>query len=126
KQPLAGFSRSGPDRFVFAGILENSMLGREALLGFIESRRFCRGVVESLHRADGIILVSVRRGVAQRFDPIACKYGGVLLCASLRGRDHRPPWAVESRDRTAARARRIHDQLPLRRDAIAPAGELGA
>ena len=124
KQPFAGFGGSGAYRFVFARILEDGMFGRQALLRIVESGCFRRGILERLDRADRIVLVHVRCGVAERFDPIAGEYGGVFLGAAFRGCDHRAAGPVERRDGTSAGARGIHDQLALRRNAIAPGRQL--
>ena len=65
-------------------------------------------------RADSVILVEVRGGIAQCFHPIAREDRGVFLRAGFRGGNYRAPGLFERTDGAAAGAGGVDDQLAAR------------
>ena len=87
-KPFAALGRGRAHRLAFAGVLENGMLGGQALLRFVELGGLAIGVLKGLHRADRFVLVRIGGRVVQRLDPVARKHGGIFLRAALGGGDH--------------------------------------
>src|SRR6185437_10345933 len=117
--------RGGPERDRAPGLGKDRMLGREPLLGLVELRRLGGGVLECLQRADRIVLVGVRGGIAQRVDPVAREHGRVLLRTALGGGDDYSALVLQRGHRSAAGDGRVDDQLMAGRDLVAQLGERG-
>ena len=113
-QSFAVFGRGRFDAFAFAGVFNQGMLGRQALeiLEKLCGLRF--GVTEGLERGDDFVLVGVGCRIAERFDKIARKNGGVGFGAGLGRSDHHALGLLEDRERAAARAGHINHQLVRR------------
>ena len=59
--------------FAFAGVLDQRMLGGQALLGFEKLRGLLLGVAKRFERADDFVLVGVGGRIAQRFNPSSAR-----------------------------------------------------
>ena len=73
--------------FALAGVFQHRVLGGQALLRFEGLGGLALGEMEGFERGNGLVLVGVGGGVAQRLGPVAGKDGGVLFRAGLGGGD---------------------------------------
>ena len=99
-------------------IVEHGMFGGEALLRIVKGSGFLRGELKSFERTDRFVLIQIRLGIVQSFNPIPRKHSGVLLRSAFRGCDHTAAALLERGNRAAASAGCIDDELPFSSDAI--------
>ena len=100
------------------------MLGGQALLRFVELRGLAVGVLKASSALMASFLSTSAVGIVQRLDPVARKDRGVLLRAALGGGDHGAARLLQRRNRAAAGAGGVDDQLALGGHAVAQRGQV--